>query len=602
MFRQIISYTQKYRLSYRMIVTNICIAVLPIILLGSVGYFSYIHMMKQNALDGIDRFVIQTNNRFDEYFGRMDLLSKSIFYNRNVQQIMLENLSWQESDALLRNLNAYMSLDPTIKGVGMINSEDFRIVSTGQLMTGEMLDYIRMKQQSNLVKSQIQISPPLETIKDEKGLLAFRQIKSVQQNSYLQGLYIGVMQLDIEWIRQILQTGNWNDKAYLYIVNENGDLIGSSTNQLEYSKIQALSALIMDEKVSNIRIDQTKYLYRSIPIQSLGWKFIALINTDKLVERATVIPYTLIAAIVLMIFIVILVVVSFNFRLTHPITKMADAFDSAASGDFDAKLRFGYKNEITVIQDHYNNMLDQIKKLTEHLLQSQQQLHETEMDKQRYQLNGLQSQINAHFLYNVLHSIRGMSLSNAKREVAAAIDNLVSYFRYITRTDEYVLLFKELEHLDTYVAIQKIRFGERLQFKISMDPALKRQYIVKLILQPLVENSLFHGLEGKSGRWMIKIHANRTDADDEILIKVMDNGLGMNEEKLASLNATLAGESTSTSESGNLGQGIGLVNIHKRIQIYYGETYGLAIKSWQDRGTVVTIKVPLSIGEDDSHA
>nr|WP_286672431.1 sensor histidine kinase [Cohnella hashimotonis] len=303
-----------------------------------------------------------------------------------------------------------------------------------------------------------------------------------------------------------------------------------------------------------------------------------------------------------MIFIVILVVVSFNFRLTHPITKMADAFDSAASGDFDAKLRFGYKNEITVIQDHYNNMLDQIKKLTEHLLQSQQQLHETEMDKQLYQLNGLQSQINAHFLYNVLHSIRGMSLSNAKREVAAAIDNLVSYFRYITRTDEYVLLFKELEHLDTYIDIQKIRFGERLQFKISMDPALKSQYIVKLILQPLVENSLFHGLEGKSGRWMIKIHANRTDADDEILIKVMDNGLGMNEEKLASLNATLAGESTSTSESGNLGQGIGLVNIHKRIQIYYGETYGLTIKSWQDRGTVVTIKVPLSIREDDSHA
>ncbi|MDG0793323.1 histidine kinase [Cohnella ginsengisoli] len=406
-FRQIISYTQKYRLSYRMIVTNICIAVLPIILLGSVGYFSYIHIMKQNALDGVDRFVIQTNDRFDEYFNRVDLLSKSIFYNRNVQQIMLDNLSWQESDALLRNLNAYMSLDPTIRGVGMINSEDFRIVSTGQLMTGTMMDYIRNKQQANLVKSQIQISPPLETIKDEKALLAFRQIKSVQQNSYLKGLYIGVMQLDIDWIRQILQTGNWKDKAYLYIVNENDDLIGSSTSQLDYSKIQSLSAKMTDEGVSNIRIDQTKYLYRSIPIKSLGWKFIALINTDKLVERATVIPYTLIGAIVLMIFIVILIVVSFNIRLTHPITKIADAFDSAASGDFDAKLRFGYKNEITVIQDHYNNMLDQIKKLTEHLLQSQQQLHETEMDKQLFQLNGLQSQINAHFLYNVLHSIRG---------------------------------------------------------------------------------------------------------------------------------------------------------------------------------------------------
>lgn len=203
----------------------------------------------------------------------------------------------------------------------------------------------------------------------------------------------------------------------------------------------------------------------------------------------------------------------------------------AQRGDLDAKLRFGYKNEITVIQDHYNNMLDEIKKLTDNLLHSQQQLHETKMDKQLFQLNGLQSQINAHFLYNVLHSIRGMSLSNANREVATAIDHLVSYFRYITRTDEYVLLFKELEHLETYISIQKIRFGERLQFKFSMDDALKGQSIVKLILQPLVENALYHGLEGKSGRWIIKIRASTTD-NDEFLIKVMDNGTGMSSEKV----------------------------------------------------------------------
>ncbi|MDG0793324.1 ATP-binding protein [Cohnella ginsengisoli] len=124
---------------------------------------------------------------------------------------------------------------------------------------------------------------------------------------------------------------------------------------------------------------------------------------------------------------------------------------------------------------------------------------------------------------------------------------------------------------------------------------------MKLILQPLIENSLFHGLEGKNGRWIIKIHAIRTNRD-EILIKVMDNGVGMNEEKLARLHATLSGETTSSaSDGGNLGQGIGLVNIHKRIQIYYGKQYGLTMKSWIDKGTVVTIKVPLSIREDDGH-
>jgi sensor histidine kinase YesM len=303
---------------------------------------------------------------------------------------------------------------------------------------------------------------------------------------------------------------------------------------------------------------------------------------------------------IVMVLIVLLVVVSFNFRLTHPITKMADAFDSAAKGDFDAKLKFGYKNEITVIQDHYNNMLDEIKKLTGNLLQSQQQLHETEMDKQMFQLNALQSQINAHFLYNVLHSIRGMSLSNAKKEVAIAIDNLVSYFRYITRTDEYVLLYKELEHLERYIAIQKIRFGDRLQFKVFTDPTLRGQSIVKLILQPLVENALFHGLEGKNGRWLIRIKAVVQD-DQRLIIKVLDNGMGMSDEKVASLHEELRGNGSSSSSEESLGQGIGLVNIHKRIQIYYGEPYGLTIKSWHNRGTLVTIKVPLRDKEGHSN-
>jgi len=600
MYKQMLAYTQRYRLSYRMIVTNMCIAVLPILLLGTVGYLSYVHLMKKNALENMSQFVMQTNNRLDEYFNRVDQLSKAIFYNRNVQQIMAVNKSWQESDVLLRNLNSYMTLDPTIKAVGLINSEDFRVVSTGQLMTKE-LDYIRQEQKQGSVGNKIQISPPLASLDTGagEGLLAFRSVKSIQQDSYLQGLYIGVMLLDTKWIQQILHTGNLDNKASLYIVNDKGDLIGSSTAKLDFQHVRELFLEQPDHQVTTVRMKGVNYLYQSIPIQSLDWKFIALINEDQLLDKAAVIQWLVIAVVVVMILIVVLVVVSFNFRLTHPITKMADAFDSAAKGDLDAKLKFGYKNEITVIQDHYNNMLDEIKKLTEHLLQSQQQLHKTEMDKQLFQLNGLQSQINAHFLYNVLHSIRGMSLSNAKKEVAMAIDNLVFYFRYITRTDEYVLLYKELEHLERYIAIQKIRFGERLQFKVATSPALNGQSIVKLILQPLVENALFHGLEGKSGRWLISIKATIQNRE-KLLIQVLDNGMGMSPEKVASLNQELGGAASAARGGESFGQGIGLVNIHKRIQIYYGEPYGLTIKSWQDRGTLVTITVPLQVKEDNS--
>lgn len=589
MFKELVSYTRKYRLRSRMILINICIAVLPILLLGTVGYFSYINILKKNALDNINIFVTQTNNRFDEYFYRMDQLSKSIFFNRNVQAIMLENKSWQESDSLLRNISSYLSLDPALKSIGMISLKDFRLVSAGELLMQPMVEYLKEMQNTNRLSNKLQISPPF--LKDQ-GILAFRKVKSVLPNQYLQKIYIGVLLLDTEWIQQILRSADLADKAELYIMNEKGDLIGSSTHNPDFEKRYAQAKMNLDYKVVDFQMNGINYLYQSLPIESLGWKFVALINEDKLVGKASIIQYIVISAIAIMVLIVIWATVSFNIRLTHPITKMADIFDSAASGDLDARLRFGYKNEITIIQDHYNNMMNEIKNLTDNLLQSQQQLYETEMEKRMFQLNGLQSQINSHFLYNVLHSIRGMALSNARREVAVAIDNLVSYFRYITRTDEFVLLHKELDHLERYIDIQKIRFGERLQFKVIMDQGIGARSIVKLILQPLVENALFHGLEGKTGRWSIHIHAT-VDEEEQLLIKVMDNGIGMSEERLMRMQLDFDNMNKSSAETAGLGQGIGLVNIHKRIQIYYGKPYGLSIKSWRNRGTVVTVSVPL---------
>ncbi|SDS86035.1 Sensor histidine kinase YesM [Paenibacillaceae bacterium GAS479] len=599
MYKRMIAYTLKYRLSYLVIVTNICIAILPICVLGTAGYIAYAQTLKQDALDNMEQFVLQTNSRFDDYFNRIDQLSKAVFYNPNIQQIAVSNTPWQVSETQLKNLSSYKSIDPTIKSIGLINFESNNVVSTGQVIRDE-LDYLESKNLMGSVNVKIQISPPLEGADKKQGLLAFRQVKSVYSKRYMQDIYIGVILLDTQWIQKILQTGSMGSKANLFIVNGEGDLIGSSSNMVNYELVRPLIGQQPPESVSDIRLDGVNYLYQSLPIKSLDWKFIALIDKEKLLEKANVIQFSVIGVVAIVIFIVGLAAVSFNIRLTHPITRLVDAFDSAANGDLDVKLKFTYKNEITVIQDHFNNMLRQIKKLTENLLQSQQQLHQTEMDKQLFQLNGLQSQINAHFLYNVLHSIRGMSMSNAKKEVAEAIDNLVQYFRYITRNGEYVLLMKELEHLERYIAIQKIRFGDRLQFKADMDPSLSSRSIVKLILQPLVENSLMHGLEEKDGRWIIRIRAYTEN--DVWKIKVMDNGGGMTEEKLESLRQELAGTiAPAEKESGTIGQGIGLANIHKRIQIYYGEPYGLTIKSWKNKGTIVTITVPLREKEDVSY-
>ncbi|ACS99835.1 cache domain-containing sensor histidine kinase [Paenibacillus sp. JDR-2] len=597
MYKRMIAYTLKYRLSYMMIVTNICIAILPLSVLGTIGSIAYMHTLKQNALDNMEQFVSLTNSRFDDYLKRIDQLSKAVFYNPNIQQIAISDTPWQESQSQLKNMSSYMSIDPTIKSIGLIDIKGSNLVATGQVLRKE-LAFLLAKNEMNAISPKIQISPPIEGTDKKQGLLAYRQVKSIYSKQYLQDIYVGVILLDIQWIQNILQTGSMGGKADLFIVNGEGDLIGSSSDRMDYEQIRSVVLRQPVDSVADIRLDGESYLYQSLPIESLNWKFIALIEKDKLFEKANFIQLTVLVVVAIAILVVAAAAVSFNVRLTHPITRLVDAFDSAASGNLDVKLKFTYKNEITVIQNHFNHMLQQIKKLTVNLLQSQQQLHQTEMDKQLFQLKGLQSQINAHFLYNVLHAIRGMSMSNAKKEVAEAIDNLVQYFRYIVRYDEYVLLRKELEHLERYIAIQKIRYGDRLQFKVDMDPSLNSRSIVKLILQPLVENSLMHGLEDKNGRWIIRIRAYAEDHAWKI--SVMDNGLGMTEEKLECLREEIAGiRVPPEKESAAIGQGIGLVNIHKRIQIYYGEPYGLSVRSWENKGTVVTITIPLNGKEDD---
>lgn len=238
-------------------------------------------------------------------------------------------------------------------------------------------------------------------------------------------------------------------------------------------------------------------------------------------------------------------------------------------------------------------------KFMEHFLHSPQMM---DLNKRQAQYLALQNQINPHFLYNTLESIRGEALIAGLDGVADMTEALAKFFRYtITKVENLVSVEEELDNCETYFGIQKYRFGDRLNLHIEYDPKeyekIMNCRIPKLTLQPILENSIIHGTELKIGAGNLYIRFACTQ--DRLIICISDDGVGMDEETLAALNRKLGRGNDSFSSPDEKKGGIALVNVNNRIHLIFGDEYGMHVYSVQQRGTDVEITIPITANDRD---
>lgn len=222
-------------------------------------------------------------------------------------------------------------------------------------------------------------------------------------------------------------------------------------------------------------------------------------------------------------------------------------------------------------------------------------IEEMQMDAVKSQMEYLmlQSQINPHFLYNTLDSIRSEALKNKQVVIAEMIERLSKFFRYcISSRGDFVRLSEELNHINDYFYIQKFRFEDRIELYTRIeDNDLLNYYIPKMTLQPIVENSISHGLEKKLEPGVI--HLNIKSSEKKLYITLSDNGVGMSKKQLYELNEKINTFSLAEVQKGTRKSGIALTNVNARIHLCYGNDYGLRIRSVEGEGTQIEITVPL---------
>jgi two-component system sensor histidine kinase YesM len=294
-------------------------------------------------------------------------------------------------------------------------------------------------------------------------------------------------------------------------------------------------------------------------------------------RQVIILLVTLIAFIVL-VALILSYSLRFARRITRPITQLVQKAEKIGSGDFSIEpIRTGAK-ELQLLDEGVNEMAERIHALLEKEVQDQKALHRAELEL-------LRAQINPHFLYNTLDSIVWLAEAKKNDDVVKMVTSLSVFFRNsLGRGQDVITLREEQDQVRSYLEIQKIRYNDILVYDIDISEELLRFAIPKLTLQPLVENAIYHGTKHKRAVGQITIEGR--EAGETILLYVRDNGTGMSAERLEMLRDGVYG---------NKHLGLGLVNVHRRIQLYYGDEYGLSFDSIPGEGMTVTVKIPKSV-------
>jgi len=321
--------------------------------------------------------------------------------------------------------------------------------------------------------------------------------------------------------------------------------------------------------------------YMSIP--SIGSHIYQIVSTENLIEEANKVKRFVSLGVIGIVTVLSLITYAILRMLLNKLNIIVGTMRKVQEGDLHVDIPVYGVDEIGELAYHYRKMLAKINELISIVVRKQT----AEKDAQ---IRALQSQINAHFIYNVLESIRMMAEIKGEDEISDIIASLGRLLRYSMKWNkQYVLLEEEIEYVKDYIILMNARYYSKIRLIIDVEDRLMKAEVFKMLLQPVVENAVLHGIQSKGGDGVISIKAAVVE-DDMLIITVQDDGIGMNKEKLDKLKETIEfnqGENVSYKRE----NGLGLKNINERIRLFYGNKYGLDICSEENKYTKVTLKL-----------
>lgn len=393
----------------------------------------------------------------------------------------------------------------------------------------------------------------------------------------------GVLLIDIRYssLEQLLNSVTLGDSGYVYLISNDGQIIYHPKAQLiDSGRVQENhreAAAYRDGSYEERFQGELRY----VTVKSVGytgWKLIGVTPVQGMSFSGIKTRLFIIFVVVLILFIMAAINYYISSKITNPIHQLEESVRELEEGKLDAEVAIGGSYEIQHLGRSITNMARQIQVLMQDIVTEHESKRKSEFDT-------LQSQINPHFLYNTLDIIVWMIENEKKSEAVKVVTALARFFRIsLSKGKSIITVRDELEHVRNYLMIQHMRFKNKFSYTIEAEDDVMGMASLKLMLQPLVENAIYHGMEFMDGDGEILIRVALEAG--ELCFLIQDNGLGMRPEQVEALFTD-----TSHVPSGR-GSGIGVRNVNERIKLYFGEAYGLRITSEPDEGTKIQIRLP----------
>ena len=391
-----------------------------------------------------------------------------------------------------------------------------------------------------------------------------------------------LIEMAYQGIEEVLDEVTLGNGGYIYLMDSKGEIIWHPKFELIASgrvKENNLVAAGYDDGSREEVFNGTSQTVVTKTVGYTGWKLVGVIKGTGISLNMLKTRLFIVFVILLIIFIVIIINSYISFRVTNPIRELEKSVKALEEGNLDADIYMGGSYEVQHLGKSVQDMKFRIKGLMQDIVNEHEEKRKSEFDS-------LQAQINPHFLYNTLDIIVWQIENEKQSEAVHTVTALARFFRLSLGKGKNIVTVKdEIDHVKNYLMIQHMRFKNKFDYEFDIAEDVLELPSLKLMLQPLVENAIYHGMEFMDGDGLIMVKAWREE--DELYLSVADNGLGMTEDKVEMI---LTGKSS----SGNgRGSGIGVKNVNERIKLYFGEAYGLTIDSEPDEGTKVTIHLPV---------
>ena len=574
-------------------IQSVIFAVLSVLLLGAVIIITVISLSytRQSVFENSSLYtqtiIQQMNQNIDSYIDYMENTSYLVSSNEDVQKYLFGDTADPEArDRILSQFETILDSRSDILNLGIIAENGRMLINNGQRLTNQDLDIHSQEWYTNALEGRESVyltsSHVQHIISGERPwvITLSRGIRNKEMGTGQEKEGVFFIDLNYNAISELCDQSMVGNQGYAFIVDADGNIVYHPQQQQLYNELQTENIDLVMNAGSDIVTwgdGINKKMYSISRSEKTGWTVVDCVRVEELLRRSNEAQ-----SIYVLVAIGLMAVALFFSRfvaksITLPIQRLCDSMERVQEGDFSVSdIVVDSENEIGSLTRSFNVMTQRIHELMAQNIREQEA-------KRKSELKALQSQINPHFLYNTLDSIIWMAEGKKNEEVVLMTASLARLLRQsISNEDELVSIGQEIEYARGYLTIQKMRYKDKLEFWIEVEPSILNIRLIKLVLQPVIENAIYHGLKYKESRGLLLVKGFMKNGN--AVLQVIDDGVGMDQETLDHIY-----ERHKVDYHSN---GVGIYNVQKRLQLYYGNEYGIVYESKPGEGTTATITIP----------